>query len=102
MGYGVTMLVTSPCTDIGNLYVGSQVFRRYEVRDEEGELTASTVTGTMELPDGNDVNLTVTPESTGVYLITFPPFAMRGWHDWVVSASGPVYQVDKGRLHVKP
>lgn len=98
----MTMLLTSPCTEVGDLHVGDQIFRRYYVRDEDGVLTNSTVTATLTLPDESVVNLTVTPEATGTYLVTFGPFTVRGIHAWKVQAAGPVYRVDKGTLRIKP
>ena len=98
----MALLTSSTCAEVGNLYVGEQIFRREEVKDEDGVLTDSTVTGSMELPDGTTVSLTVTHEATGTYLVAFGPFTVRGPHDWVIQAAGPIYQVEKGRLWVKP
>jgi hypothetical protein len=96
------MLLSPACVDVGNLHVGDQLFRRYEVRDEDGVLTNSAVSGSIDLPDGTTANLNVANEGTGLYLVTFAPFTMSGYHSWTITSAGPVYKVDKGRLHVKP
>lgn len=101
MGYGLTVpLLSPPCLGLGQLHVGSQVFRRERIYDENGELTDALVVGTLTGPDGIPVDMTVTNESVGVYLVTFPVFAERGIYDWRIEAQGPVYQVEVGTLRV--
>ena len=96
------MLLTQPCVDVGKLYVGSQLFRDYAIRDEDEVLINASMSAEMVQPDGTTATLAVDNTGTGLYRVTFGPFTQSGYHDWTVTAAGPVYAVDKGRLHVKP
>jgi len=83
------------------LYIGSQVFRRVTVRDEDGILADATVTGTLMRTGATTVNLTVARESEGQYLVTFPVFAASGIYTFRIAATGAVNAVERGRLRVQ-
>lgn len=95
-------MLSSPIVVLGKLHIGSRVKRRVHALDEDGFPTAATVTGTVTLPAGTVVNLTVATESPGVYLVTFPTFTVSGWHRYRIASTGGVVAVDAGRLHVNP
>jgi hypothetical protein len=96
------MALLATCAAPSGLHVGSQVFRRVRIYDEDGVLTDSTVVAEMSLGDATPVAQLVTHESTGVYLVTFTPFAARGIYHWRIAAEGPVYAVETGTLRVQP
>lgn len=95
-------LLTAPCVAVGDLHIGDQIFRRYEIRDEDGILTNSALTVTLTKPDATTANLVVVNESVGIYLVTFGPFDQDGVHRFRAVAAGPVFKVDVGTLHVDP
>lgn len=82
------------------LYVGSQTFRRMELRDEDDFLADATVTGVLSRTGAANVSLTVARESAGIYLVTFPVFATAGIYSWRIAAAGAVNVVERGRFRV--
>jgi hypothetical protein len=101
-GQFLVPMITGEWTELLDvLHVGDQIFRRETLRDEDGILTNSTVTGTIQRVGSTAVNLTVAQESTGVYLVTFPVFSAAGIHNWRIAAAGAVNRVERGRVRVQ-
>lgn len=88
---------------VGKLYVGSQIFRRYTLRDKDGVLAdAATFTVTITAPDASAPAATVAHPSVGVYVVTWPVFTMKGvWH-YKAQAAGDPDVVERLKVLVYP
>ena len=84
-------------------HVGDLIAKETTFRDEDGVLTTPTTrVGNVIKPDGTEVAITPTVESTGVLRITFPTFDQPGIWRWYIAGTAGLIAADQGSVYVEP